>query len=75
MPVLGFGFAKEEVEEGDLPVPTADYFGEASEEQLVKCAGKFHTKTPSPRFVNSEEYAEKQRKTGEEKANDFWGSQ
>lgn len=67
----GVGLTKQEIEEEGLPIPPADYFAETLEEQLIMYADKFHTKTTPPKFMTADTYAEKLKKFGEEKVEQF----
>jgi uncharacterized protein len=67
----GVGLTKEDVIQGKLPLPVADYEPNTPEEELVMYADKFHSKSTPPQFNSFATYRDHVIQFGEDKAKLF----
>ncbi|MBB4893524.1 uncharacterized protein FHS39_002555 [Streptomyces olivoverticillatus] len=67
----GVGLTKHDIQQQNLPLPTADFLAETNEERLVMYADKFHSKTTPPKFLSATAYSAYVARFGPDKARAF----
>jgi uncharacterized protein len=67
----GTGLTKQDIIQGNLPLPLKDYEAETKEEELIMYADKFHSKEIPPCFNTYEYYKEAIAKFGPQKVEKF----